>query len=92
VLEAMERAGEEPTAGVPGVPIRPENAETHPAGLSRRRGGGRPRVMSEEKVAVARRMYATGAHSVNEIAAHLGVSRATVYRYLDGASVASHYS
>jgi AcrR family transcriptional regulator len=27
-------------------------------------------------------MYRTGSHSVDEIAAALGVSRATVYRYL----------
>ncbi len=38
--------------------------------------------MTAEKRAAARTMYATGAHTVDEIAAALGVSRATVYRHL----------
>ncbi|MEV8631235.1 TetR family transcriptional regulator [Streptosporangium sp. NPDC051023] len=48
----------------------------------RRRGGGRPGAMSPEMVETARRMYAGGSRTVAEIAADLGVSRATVYRYL----------
>ncbi|MGW5580313.1 helix-turn-helix domain-containing protein, partial [Micromonospora chokoriensis] len=36
-----------------------------------------------EQVETARRMHAAGTHSVDAIAATLGVSRATVYRYLD---------
>ncbi|GGM06708.1 TetR family transcriptional regulator [Micromonospora yangpuensis] len=47
-----------------------------------RRRSGRPPAMSPAQVATARRMYADGAHSADEIAAHLGVSRATVYRHL----------
>jgi AcrR family transcriptional regulator len=46
------------------------------------RGAGRPTVMSGGKAAAARQMYATGSHSVAEIATALGVSRATVYRHL----------
>jgi AcrR family transcriptional regulator len=47
-----------------------------------RRRAGRPRALSGDKAAAARRMYAAGTHSVTEIAAALGVSRATVYRHL----------
>ncbi|MER7168441.1 helix-turn-helix domain-containing protein, partial [Micromonospora sp. NPDC000207] len=46
------------------------------------RRAGRPRAMSPEQVTRARRMYADGTHSVDAIATHLGVSRATVYRHL----------
>lgn len=43
---------------------------------------GRPAVLDEESVAVARRMSRVERRSATEIAAALGVSRATVYRYL----------
>jgi DNA invertase Pin-like site-specific DNA recombinase len=42
---------------------------------------GRPRALSDEKVALARRMHASG-ESASVVAAALGVSRATVYRVL----------
>jgi DNA invertase Pin-like site-specific DNA recombinase len=42
---------------------------------------GRPKALDESKVALARRMHASG-ESANTIAATLGVSRATVYRVL----------
>ncbi|WP_454083462.1 recombinase family protein [Georgenia sp. Marseille-Q6866] len=45
------------------------------------RTGGRPRVMDRDKLAVARARRANG-ESPTEIARALGVSRATVYRYL----------
>ncbi|WP_416905927.1 helix-turn-helix domain-containing protein [Micromonospora echinospora] len=38
--------------------------------------------MNSAQIATARRMHTTGRHSVEEIAAALGVSRATVYRHL----------
>ncbi|MFI6296469.1 TetR family transcriptional regulator [Nonomuraea sp. NPDC050790] len=44
--------------------------------------GGRPRVMSGEMVAEARRLRKNGDRTVSEIAAALGVSRATLYRHL----------
>ncbi|WP_350274795.1 TetR family transcriptional regulator [Kribbella sp. HUAS MG21] len=50
-------------------------------GLPRGRGGGRPAVLGEVGVARARELYAAG-RPVAEIAADLGVSRATVYRCL----------
>ncbi|WP_067667403.1 TetR family transcriptional regulator [Nocardia miyunensis] len=43
---------------------------------------GRPGVMSAEMIESARRMRDAGAGSVDEIAARLGVSRATLYRHL----------
>ncbi|MFI5486051.1 TetR family transcriptional regulator [Micromonospora echinaurantiaca] len=49
----------------------------------RRRRPGRPRALGHEQVEAARRMHAAGTHSVDDIAAALGVSRATVYRHLD---------
>lgn len=54
-----------------------------------RRRPGRPSVMDEEKAELARRMYAAGDRGVGEIAERLGVSRATVYRHLNGAASAS---
>ncbi|MBQ0901051.1 TetR family transcriptional regulator [Micromonospora sp. U21] len=49
----------------------------------RRRRPGRPRALGREQIETARRMHAAGTHSVDAIAATLGVSRATVYRHLD---------
>ncbi|MEH1029282.1 TetR family transcriptional regulator [Micromonospora profundi] len=51
------------------------------AGAGRRRPG-RPSALAREQVEAARRMHAAGTHSVDAIAATLGVSRATVYRHL----------
>jgi DNA invertase Pin-like site-specific DNA recombinase len=47
-----------------------------------RRPAGRPRRMSPDLLATARRMLDDGERSVTEVAADLGVSRATLYRYL----------
>ncbi|MBO3746386.1 TetR family transcriptional regulator [Streptosporangiaceae bacterium NEAU-GS5] len=44
--------------------------------------GGRPLSMSPEMIATARRMHESGAHTMAEIAATLGVSRATLYRHI----------
>lgn len=69
--------------------LAPEVADPPPAnvvyGGSRRSGRrvGRPRVLSGERITRAKEMYASGAHNVDDIAAELGVSRATVYRYLN---------
>ncbi|MGK5518904.1 TetR family transcriptional regulator [Micromonospora sp. URMC 107] len=58
--------------------------DTGTAGVRRR--PGRPRAMGPEQVETARRMHAEGAHTADEIAAALGVSRATLYRHLDPAT------
>lgn len=44
--------------------------------------GGRPRVMTAQKLAIARTLYDSGDYRVAQIARTLGVSTATVYRYL----------
>jgi DNA invertase Pin-like site-specific DNA recombinase len=45
--------------------------------------GGRPRKLKTTgKVALARRMFADQSHSILEICAALGISRATLYRYV----------
>jgi len=58
------------------------SAVPRPAQTAKRRRAGRPAAMDAARISAARAMYATGAHSVSEIAAALGVSRATVYRHL----------
>ncbi|MFI6821059.1 TetR family transcriptional regulator [Micromonospora sp. NPDC050187] len=69
MLDGVHRLLDGPPAPeVPAAPRRP----------------GRPRAMSSGQIATARRMHTTGRHSVEEIAATLGVSRATVYRHLGG--------
>jgi len=49
----------------------------------RGRVGGRPRKLKTNgKVALARQMFADQSHSIPEICAALGISRATLYRYV----------
>lgn len=52
------------------------------AARARGRRGGRPRVMTPEKAAVARQMLDAGEHSMATIAATIGVGRSTLYAYL----------
>ncbi|MBQ1074413.1 TetR family transcriptional regulator [Micromonospora sp. C31] len=75
---ASDRAGSDRAASGGGV-----GASAEGGAAGRRRRPGRPRAMSPEQVEAARRMHAGGSHSADEIAAALGVSRATVYRHLD---------
>ncbi|MFI6255720.1 TetR family transcriptional regulator [Micromonospora zamorensis] len=78
-------------AGPDAGPTRPPSlalasrADAAPGGgaAARRRRPGRPPALGREQVEAARRMHAAGTHSVDAIAATLGVSRATVYRHLD---------
>ena len=53
------------------------------AARARGRVGGRPPVMTPEKIAVARQMYDSREHTVEAIATTLGVSRKTIYRHLE---------
>ena len=48
----------------------------------RRGGGGRPRALDEKKLAQARRLYKEGVISTREICSTLGISKATLYRYV----------
>jgi DNA invertase Pin-like site-specific DNA recombinase len=53
------------------------------AARARGRVGGRPRKLKTNgKVALTRRMFADQSHSIPEICAALGISRATLYRYV----------
>ncbi len=52
------------------------------AATARGRVGGRPPVMTADKVKVARQMYESKQHTVESIAKTLGVSRKTIYRHL----------
>ncbi len=53
------------------------------AARARGRVGGRPRKLKTNgKVALVRRMFADQSHSIPEICATLGISRATLYRYI----------
>ncbi len=60
--------------------------ETEPAELATpaapRRRTGRPSRLSAEQLDLARRLRAQGEHTGDEIAAAVGVSRATLYRHL----------
>ncbi|MEH0970500.1 TetR family transcriptional regulator [Micromonospora sp. CPCC 205546] len=93
VLRADMLDGVRRLLGDPGEPARAGDADAarsaqagQAGGAGVRRRPGRPRAMSPEQVERARRMYAGGGHSADEIAAALGVSRATVYRHLDPAA------
>jgi DNA invertase Pin-like site-specific DNA recombinase len=53
------------------------------AGRARGRNGGRPKKLpSNEKVILAQRMHADKSISIREICSTLGISRATLYRYV----------
>ncbi len=46
--------------------------------------GGRPKKLNTPtKVAMAKNLYADHTHSIADICKSLGISRATLYRYLD---------
>ncbi|HEU5230359.1 MAG TPA: recombinase family protein [Ktedonobacteraceae bacterium] len=52
------------------------------AARARGRVGGRPRRISEGKVALARQLYQASKHSVSEICSMLEISRSTLFRYV----------
>jgi DNA invertase Pin-like site-specific DNA recombinase len=53
------------------------------AARARGRTGGRPTVMTDPKIKLAREVYASRQYTVAAIASALGVSRASIYRHLD---------
>ncbi|MFI6781361.1 TetR family transcriptional regulator [Micromonospora sp. NPDC050276] len=81
-LPADAAANPSPTTVIPAPARETPDGATPPGAASRRRRPGRPRALDREQVEAARRMHAAGTHSVDAIAAELGVSRATVYRHL----------
>jgi DNA invertase Pin-like site-specific DNA recombinase len=52
------------------------------AAKARGRVGGRPRKISDGKVALARHLYHNSKHSIAEICAMLEISRSTFFRYV----------
>jgi DNA invertase Pin-like site-specific DNA recombinase len=60
------------------------------AARARGRVGGRPPVMTAEKIKVARQLYDAQELTVEEIAKTIGVSRKTVYRHLTKVEVLRH--
>ena len=56
------------------------------AARARGRKGGRPTVMTPEKIKMARDLYDSKQYTVESIAKELGVSRKTLYRHLQQAS------
>jgi DNA invertase Pin-like site-specific DNA recombinase len=53
------------------------------AARARGRHGGRPPVMTSQKLRVAQEMYRSGQYTLAVIATTLGVSRASIYRHLN---------
>jgi DNA invertase Pin-like site-specific DNA recombinase len=64
--------------------IRERTAAGLAAARTRGRRGGRPSALSGHNLQVAREMYASGQYTMAVIAATLGVSRASIYRYVTG--------
>ena len=56
--------------------------DDHKPVRARGRKGGRPRVLDENKLALVRRLYKNGDVPPREICRLLGISRATLYRYV----------
>ena len=54
------------------------------AARARGRKGGRPKVLTDKKVAMARALYADERHSVEDICQTLHIGKTTLYRYLKG--------
>jgi DNA invertase Pin-like site-specific DNA recombinase len=52
------------------------------AARARGRKGGRPKLLDARKVAMAQALYDSGEHSIRDICRTLGISRATLYRYI----------
>ena len=52
------------------------------AARSRGRRGGRPKALTEKKLAMVRALYADKDNTINEICKTLNIGRTTLYRYL----------
>ena len=52
------------------------------AARARGRKGGRPRVLDEKKIQLAKNLYDSRKHRVSEICEIIGISKSTLYNYL----------
>lgn len=59
------------------------------AARARGRAGGRPPALDDDAVAVARALLRDPSIPVGDVARHLGVSRATLYKYCPGGRLAA---
>lgn len=59
------------------------------AARKRGRTGGRPRSLSDKDLTVAKALLKDGTLTVDEVAARVGVSKSTLYRYLPAAKAES---
>ena len=76
VLRGVRRLFAEPESELESEP------ESGPEPAPARRRTGRPSLLSPEQLDLARRLREQGEHTGDEIAAAVGVSRATLYRHL----------
>lgn len=53
------------------------------AAKARGRNGGRPEKLSQKQVALAKKLHKDKSYSIADICRTLGISKATLYRYLD---------
>ncbi|MEC3953618.1 TetR family transcriptional regulator [Nocardia sp. CDC153] len=78
ILDGARRLLGTPPPSRGALPARPVSATATPSPTRR----GRPGAMTEDMISSARRLRDSGDHSIDEIAARFGVSRATLYRHL----------
>jgi DNA invertase Pin-like site-specific DNA recombinase len=62
--------------------VRERTSAGQAAARAHGRQGGRPSVMTADKLQVAQEMISSGQYTVAAIAKTLGVSRASIYRHL----------
>jgi DNA invertase Pin-like site-specific DNA recombinase len=55
------------------------------AARARGRQGGRPKALSQDKQALAVRLYDEKKHTVNQICELMGISKPTLYKYIEAA-------
>ncbi|MEC3918305.1 TetR family transcriptional regulator [Nocardia sp. CDC160] len=78
ILNGARRLLDTPPPSRVAIPTRPVPATATPSRTRR----GRPGAMTEDMIDSARRLRDSGDHSIDDIAARFGVSRATLYRHL----------
>ena len=54
------------------------------AARSRGRKGGRPKALSEKQQGTLKKLYEDKEHTIKEICEMMGISKPTLYRYVEG--------